>query len=48
MPSKLCTNTWTAIVNDEPIEVPCAYDLAEAHKTRGKDLVRCPQCGKKL
>jgi hypothetical protein len=44
-----CTNTWEAKDREgKPFEKTCGFELKEAKKARGKALVRCPECGRKL
>lgn len=47
--SDTCSNTWQATDRDgDEITVTCGATLGEAKKVRKKDLVRCPECGRKL
>lgn len=39
-----CKATWET----EGKKKICGYDLTQAKKVKGKDLVRCPECGRKL
>lgn len=44
-----CTNTWQAEDRDgKKVTITCGFDLTAAKKVRGKELVRCPECGRKL
>lgn len=47
--AQTCPNTWEAKDREgNTITVTCEADLGTAKKVRGKQLVRCPDCGRKI
>lgn len=51
MPKDTCTQIWIGTDPENPQQTKekvCGFDLTEAKRVRGKDLVRCPECGRKL
>lgn len=46
-----CPNTWLGTDpadTTKKIEKMCGADLTEAKSVHGEELLRCPQCGRKL